>query len=55
MAVGLDIQPASRRYIKIMRQVLVRNNEASAALEPYNGRCSTSRSISTAASSAASA
>jgi UDP-3-O-[3-hydroxymyristoyl] N-acetylglucosamine deacetylase len=38
MATGLVIQPASRRYIKIMRQVLVRNNEASAALEPYNGR-----------------
>ncbi|MDP1731925.1 MAG: UDP-3-O-acyl-N-acetylglucosamine deacetylase [Devosia sp.] len=38
MEVGLDVQPASRRYIKIMRQVLVRNNEASAALEPYNGR-----------------
>lgn len=37
-AVGLDVQPAIRRYIKIMRQVLVRNNEASAALEPYNGR-----------------
>jgi UDP-3-O-[3-hydroxymyristoyl] N-acetylglucosamine deacetylase len=36
--VGLDVQPAPRRYIKIMRQVLVRNNEASAALEPYNGR-----------------
>jgi UDP-3-O-[3-hydroxymyristoyl] N-acetylglucosamine deacetylase len=38
MEVGLDVQPAPRRYIKIMRQVLVRNNEASAALEPYNGR-----------------
>lgn len=37
-AVGLMVQPAPRRYIKIMRQVLVRNNEASAALEPYNGR-----------------
>ncbi|WP_158625948.1 UDP-3-O-acyl-N-acetylglucosamine deacetylase [Arsenicitalea aurantiaca] len=37
-AIGLDVQPAPRRYIKIMRQVLVRNNEASAALEPYNGR-----------------
>ncbi len=36
--VGLMMQPAPRRYIKIMRQVLVRNNEASAALEPYNGR-----------------
>lgn len=38
MDVGLEVQPAPRRYIKIMRQVLVRNNEASAALEPYNGR-----------------
>ena len=38
VAVGLVVQPAPRRYIKIMRQVLVRNNEASAALEPYNGR-----------------
>jgi len=37
-AVGLMVQPAPRRYIKIMRQVTVRNNEASAALEPYNGR-----------------
>jgi UDP-3-O-[3-hydroxymyristoyl] N-acetylglucosamine deacetylase len=37
-SVGLMVQPAPRRYIKIMRQVLVRNNEASAALEPYNGR-----------------
>lgn len=35
---GLEIQGKSRRYLKIMRQVLVRNNEASAALEPYNGR-----------------
>ncbi len=38
MSVGLEVQPASRRYLKIMRQVMVRNNEASAALEPYNGR-----------------
>ena len=38
MRAGLEIQNKSRRYIKIMRQVLVRNNEASAALEPYNGR-----------------
>jgi UDP-3-O-[3-hydroxymyristoyl] N-acetylglucosamine deacetylase len=38
MKAGLEIQNHSRRYIKIMRQVLVRNNEASAALEPYNGR-----------------
>lgn len=35
---GLEIQPAPRRYIKILRAVMVRNNEASAALEPYNGR-----------------
>jgi UDP-3-O-[3-hydroxymyristoyl] N-acetylglucosamine deacetylase len=38
LRVGLEIQSRSRRYIKIMRQVLVRNNDASAALEPYNGR-----------------
>jgi UDP-3-O-[3-hydroxymyristoyl] N-acetylglucosamine deacetylase len=38
MGMGLAIQPATRRYLKIMRQVLVRNNDASAALEPYNGR-----------------
>lgn len=38
MSVGLEIQPASRKYLKIVRQVLVRHNEASAALEPYNGR-----------------
>jgi UDP-3-O-[3-hydroxymyristoyl] N-acetylglucosamine deacetylase len=38
LATGLEIQSKSRRYIKVMRQVLVRNNDASAALEPYNGR-----------------
>jgi UDP-3-O-[3-hydroxymyristoyl] N-acetylglucosamine deacetylase len=38
LGVGLEIQGKSRRYIKVMRQVLVRNNDASAALEPYNGR-----------------
>jgi UDP-3-O-[3-hydroxymyristoyl] N-acetylglucosamine deacetylase len=37
-AVGLVVQPASRKYIKILRAVMVRNNDASAALEPYNGR-----------------
>ncbi len=37
-SVGLEIQPATRRYIKIMRQITVRNNDAYAALEPYNGR-----------------
>ena len=38
LGAGLEIQGKSRRYIKVMRQVLVRNNDASAALEPYNGR-----------------
>ncbi|HVW92560.1 MAG TPA: UDP-3-O-acyl-N-acetylglucosamine deacetylase [Devosia sp.] len=38
MKTGLEIQNASRRYIKILRAVMVRNNEAHAALEPYNGR-----------------
>lgn len=38
LKVGLEIQGKSRRYIKVMRQVIVRNNDASAALEPYNGR-----------------
>ena len=37
-SVGLEIQPAMRRYIKIIRQVMVRNNDAHAALEPYHGR-----------------
>ncbi|HEY4199725.1 MAG TPA: UDP-3-O-acyl-N-acetylglucosamine deacetylase [Devosiaceae bacterium] len=36
--VGLQVQPAERKYIKIMRAVTVRNNDAFAALEPYNGR-----------------
>lgn len=35
---GLQIQPALRKYIKIKRAVTVRNNDAFAALEPYNGR-----------------
>jgi UDP-3-O-[3-hydroxymyristoyl] N-acetylglucosamine deacetylase len=38
LKVGLEIQTKPRRYIRVLRQVLVRNNEASAALEPYNGR-----------------
>ncbi len=36
--VGLVIQPAFRQFIKILRAVTVRNNDAFAALEPYNGR-----------------
>lgn len=36
--VGLSVQPAFRRFIRIKRAVTVRNNDAFAALEPYNGR-----------------
>lgn len=36
--VGLQAQPKSRRYIKVKRAVTVRNDDAFAALEPYNGR-----------------
>jgi UDP-3-0-acyl N-acetylglucosamine deacetylase len=35
---GLEIQPAQKKFLKIMRAVTVRNNDAFAALEPYNGR-----------------
>ena len=38
LRVGLEIQPAQRKFLKIMRAVTVRNNDAFAALEPYNGR-----------------
>ncbi|GLQ53474.1 UDP-3-O-acyl-N-acetylglucosamine deacetylase [Devosia nitrariae] len=38
LGAGLEIQPAVRRFIKIVRAVTVRNNDAFAALEPYNGR-----------------
>jgi UDP-3-O-[3-hydroxymyristoyl] N-acetylglucosamine deacetylase len=38
LATGLEIQPAHRKFLKIMRAVTVRNNDAFAALEPYNGR-----------------
>ena len=39
LAVGLEIQPAQKKFLKIMRAVTVRNNDAFAILEPYNGRC----------------
>ncbi len=35
---GIEIQPAQKKFLKIMRAVTVRNNDAFAALEPYNGR-----------------
>jgi UDP-3-O-[3-hydroxymyristoyl] N-acetylglucosamine deacetylase len=35
---GLVVQPAQRRFIRVLRQIMVRNNDAYAALEPYNGR-----------------
>ena len=38
LEVGLEIQPAQRKFLKVMRAVTVRNNDAFAALEPYNGR-----------------
>ncbi len=38
MAQGLQVQAATRNYIKILRTVTVRNNDSFAALEPYNGR-----------------
>lgn len=38
LAIGLEIQPAQKKFLKIVRAVTVRNNDAFAALEPYNGR-----------------
>lgn len=38
LQVGLEIQPAMRKFLKVTRAVTVRNNDAFAALEPYNGR-----------------
>jgi UDP-3-O-[3-hydroxymyristoyl] N-acetylglucosamine deacetylase len=38
MDVGIATQPAARKFLKIIRAVTVRNNDAFAALEPYNGR-----------------
>ncbi|ODT68668.1 MAG: UDP-3-O-[3-hydroxymyristoyl] N-acetylglucosamine deacetylase [Pelagibacterium sp. SCN 63-23] len=38
LARGVEIQPAQRKFLKIVRAVTVRNNDAFAALEPYNGR-----------------
>ncbi|MDB5622089.1 MAG: UDP-3-O-acyl-N-acetylglucosamine deacetylase [Devosia sp.] len=35
---GLEIQPAQRKFLKVLRAVTVRNNDSFAALEPYNGR-----------------
>ena len=35
---GVQIQPAQRKFLKVLRAVTVRNNDAFAALEPYNGR-----------------
>ncbi|MGV8855393.1 MAG: UDP-3-O-acyl-N-acetylglucosamine deacetylase [Devosia sp.] len=38
LRVGLEIQPVQRKFLKVIRAVTVRNNDAFAALEPYNGR-----------------
>lgn len=36
--VGIDVQVATRKYLKVLRQITVRSNDAFAVLEPYNGR-----------------
>ncbi len=36
--IGIFMQPKIRRFLKIKRAVTVRNDDAFAALEPYNGR-----------------
>lgn len=38
LAAGISIQPQRKRFIRILRQVTVRENDAFAMLEPYNGR-----------------
>ncbi len=38
LSVGIALQPKMRRFLKIKRAVTVRNDDAFAALEPYNGR-----------------
>lgn len=38
LEVGLEVQPQQRKFLKVIRAVTVRNNDAFAALEPYNGR-----------------
>jgi UDP-3-O-[3-hydroxymyristoyl] N-acetylglucosamine deacetylase len=35
---GFEVQPAAKKFLKVIRAVTVRNNDAFAALEPYNGR-----------------
>src|SRR5690606_15793074 len=35
---GISIQPQRKRFIRILRSVTVRDNDAFAMLEPYNGR-----------------
>lgn len=38
LRVGLVLQPAARKFLKVTRSVTVRNNDAFGVLEPYNGR-----------------
>ncbi|WP_035872306.1 UDP-3-O-acyl-N-acetylglucosamine deacetylase [Cucumibacter marinus] len=38
LGVGVEIQGADRKFLKINRSVTVRSNDAYAVLEPYNGR-----------------
>lgn len=36
---GIVVQPADRLFLKVNRAITVRDNDAFAVLEPYNGRC----------------
>lgn len=38
LKVGIDVQGATRKYLKVLRPITVRKNDAYAILEPYNGR-----------------
>lgn len=35
---GIEVQPADRKFLKVTRAITVRDNDAYAVLEPYNGR-----------------
>lgn len=35
---GIEVQPADRKFLKVARSITVRDNDAYAVLEPYNGR-----------------
>ncbi|WP_196257762.1 UDP-3-O-acyl-N-acetylglucosamine deacetylase [Pelagibacterium limicola] len=39
LSVGVSVQPPRKKFLRILRTVTVRDNDAFAMLEPYNGRC----------------